>query len=335
MKTQVYITIDAEFSIGGAFADPRRYRPVAEPALLCPVNGRSRGLGFILDTFRRHDLRATFFVEALNTFYFGDEPMGALARRIHGMGHDVQMHLHPCWEYFRREDWQRRLRTEPPNDEIATRSEEQLLELIRNGQEVFRRWGLPAPVAVRAGNLHAERHFYRAMYRAGLRLASNVGLGLHRPRDTGLHLRGGRHWIDGVLEMPVLSYTDLPGIGGGRCKILTVTGSAWGEFRYLLEETHRRQQGPVVILTHAHEYVKHRDLQFRRLRDNRVNQRRLHRLCAWLREHDDRFEVVTFGAQARTLLQGGGAPSPDLSMPPLLTARRLAENWLNDHLPWY
>ena len=302
---------------------------MAEPALVCEVDGRSRGLGFILGTLSQHGLSATFFVEVLNSFYFGPERMGRWARQIHEEGQDVQMHLHPCWEYFRQPDWAERLATDPPNDRMDTRDEAHLVELIGHGQEVFRSWGIPQPVVLRAGNLFAERHLYRAMARAGLPLASNVGLGLHRPSDPVLHLKGGVSKIEGVWELPVLTYGDVL----GRSKILTVTGTSISEFRFLLERLHQRQAGPVVILTHADEYVVNHDPQFGNLRDNCLNQRRLQTLCRWLHDNDDRFDVTTFGRLARQLDGITERDSPEIRVPPLSTARRLTENWVNGRMP--
>ena len=79
---EVCITIDTEFSIGGNFEDPA-LTPVAEPMVLGSVGGKEQGLGFLLESLAEFGVRATFFVETLQTAYFGNEPMGgspALAR---------------------------------------------------------------------------------------------------------------------------------------------------------------------------------------------------------------------------------------------------------------
>src|SRR5712692_2837454 len=70
----VCITVDTEFSIGGNFCDPEM-APIAKPIVLGAINGKEHGLGFILDSLAGFGIRATFFVEALQTAYFGDEPM--------------------------------------------------------------------------------------------------------------------------------------------------------------------------------------------------------------------------------------------------------------------
>jgi len=74
---EVCITVDTEFSIGGNFKNPE-LSPVAEPIVLGAVDGKEHGLGFLLDSFSAFGVQATFFVEALQTAYFGDEPMGGL-----------------------------------------------------------------------------------------------------------------------------------------------------------------------------------------------------------------------------------------------------------------
>src|SRR5262249_58215776 len=96
---EVCITIDTEFSIGGNFENPA-LAPIAEPIVLGRIGEKEQGLGFLLDSFSEFGVQATFFVEALQTAYFGDEPMGRIAGRIAAAGHDVQLHLHPCWLHY-------------------------------------------------------------------------------------------------------------------------------------------------------------------------------------------------------------------------------------------
>src|SRR3989344_4745975 len=181
MKTQVCITIDTEFNIAGAFSDPARFQPVGAQNVTCDINGRSQGLGFLLETFREHGLAATFFVETLNSIYFGDAPMRAITQRITQAGHDIQLHLHPCWTYFRDPDWRHRLLSHPPDDSMAGRSLEEVVGLIELGLQTFERWGLARPTALRTGGLSVDHTVYAAMAKTGLPIASNIGLAIYRP----------------------------------------------------------------------------------------------------------------------------------------------------------
>ncbi len=334
MRTDVCITFDVEFTIGGAFADPNEKQPVGERSVLCEVNGKSQGLGFILETLDTHGLSATFFVEALNTSFFGDAPMQRIANQILAAGHDVQLHLHPCWQYFRQQDWRERLATQPPNDSMASRSDNELETLISEGIAAFGRWGLPRPIALRTGGLQVDLAVYSAMARLDIPLASNVGLAVWRPRETELQLYAGRHLLSGILEVPTLSYRDIDVPGYDHLKTLTITGSSWGEVHWLLKQAHRKRAGPVVILSHPSEFIKHQDVQYTRLRSNRLNQSRFRRLCRFLAAHEDDFNTVTFADSQQRWRNDAETGNTCLSVPLSKTMKRLAENALNDATPW-
>ena len=325
MKTRVHITVDTEFSIAGAFSDPVACKPVGAQAVYCRIEERSEGLGFLLDVLERHGQRATFFVEALNTHYFGDEPMGEIARRLDQKGQDVQLHLHPCWRYFRAPHWQSRLISDPPNDDVTRRDEDELVEMIQTGQAAFVRWGIPEPRVLRTGGLRANLAVYRAMRRCGLLLASNLGLAVYRPRESELQLYAGRHDILGVTEIPVTTFSDFSVAGRKHYKSLTITGTSWPETRTLLERARLAGLSDVVILTHPFEYVKHRDITYEALYRDRINRGRLERLCAFLAESPD-FQIATLG---QSEMAGEDEANPVLSVPVTLALGRMLVNRIN------
>jgi hypothetical protein len=328
MKTEVCITIDTEFSIAGAFASPQRFSPIGEEIVNCSADGRDEGLGFILETLARFGATATFFIETLQIFYFGDGPMGRIAERIAAAGHDVQLHMHPCWLQFRQPDW--RNMTEVPTDSCAGLSDGELDDIIGFGMDAFARWGLPVPVALRTGGFLSDRAVYRAMARARLHTASNVALGVNPPEDASLHLSDGRHFIERVLELPALSYqTPL----SHRWRTFAVTATSSNEMQYLLWQAREVGISPVVILTHPFEFIKKRDFRYRHMRRNRVNQRRLEGLLEFLQTHDDDFSVVTFGRRADSWNASGPLPATGLKVPFGLAVARTAQNAVND-LVW-
>ncbi len=326
MNTRVFLTIDTEFTIGGAFRDPDRRRPVGARSVRCPTREGQAGLGFVLDTLEDHGLRATFFIETLQTAWFGDGPMGAIAAEIAARGHDAQLHLHPVWTWFDAPAWRARLADGRPNDDADGRSPAELIAWIRRGQAAFARWGLPPPVALRTGNLRADRSVYQAMAACGLSIASNVGRGLFEPRDPALRLDAGIHRIGGVLELPVLSYAEHALPGRPRAKCLTVAGASFAETRFLLERAHQAGAPAVVLLTHCHEFA--RGDPAGELRPNPTSQRRLRALCRYLATARRRFRVGTLGELA------GDRPVPAaaaaLSVPARLAWPRMIANRLAD-----
>jgi peptidoglycan/xylan/chitin deacetylase (PgdA/CDA1 family) len=322
-RTEVCLTVDTEFSIHGAFGDPARRQPLGDVFVYgAGEDGREHGLGFLLDCLARHGLKATFFVEALNRCYFGDEPMGRVARRIVEAGQDAQLHTHPAWLYFRSPTWQQDLGHRKPNDSLAGRPPEEIRECVALGLAAFEAWGVPRPVALRTGSLRADRALYDALPGAGIRLTSNLGVGYHRPPEPELDLRGGRHRIGQVVEVPVLTYGAL----GGRDRILTVTGTGAAEARALLAAARRARVSPVVVLTHPFEFFK----GVERVRPNRVNQARLDRLCGFLARHAEEFHVTTFAEAAPRWLEGPPTGNPRLEAPLLAQLARALSNRWND-----
>lgn len=324
--TEVCITVDTEFSIGGAFADPERYRPLSSELVHCMVHGRSEGLGFLLQRLHEFRIPATFFVEVLQSFYFGDRPMGRIAERIADEGHDLQLHLHPGWLRFRSENWRC---SASESDSCAARSRAELRMMIEFGIAQFSRWKLAPPTAVRAGSFSCGHVVDQAMAECGIVLGSNIGLGVHQAAEPEYRLASGSRMFDGILEVPALTYSALHLPVGSRCRMMAITATSWREMEALLWSARKAEISPVVVLTHPFEFVKRRDFRFSELRRDRVNQQRLTRLLEFLSRHDAEFSATTFGASGDAWVAAGESPGPLLQAPGLLTLRRIAENAAN------
>ena len=80
-------------------------------------------------------------IETAQRHCFADDPMAAIARRIAAAGHELQLHVHPCWSVFRHADWRERVRAQPRQDDFAGRSEGSSIALIEHGQRAFADWG--------------------------------------------------------------------------------------------------------------------------------------------------------------------------------------------------
>ncbi len=330
MKTDVCLTFDVEFTIGGAFSDPANKQPVSERSVFCDVDGESQGLGFILNTLSKHKLTATFFVEALNFHYFGDSPMSDIAKTILAAGHDVQLHLHPCWRHFRMKDWQTQLSNVPPNDSMAGRNVNDTREIIKEGIETFIRWGIPSPIAIRTGGLQVDKAVYSVMQELKVPLASNIGIAIAPPVDSDIHFFAGRHSIAEILEMPVLSYCDLSFGQKKHLKSLTITGSSWAEMHHLLNDAGHKSISPVVVLSHPSEFVKHTDIQYTQLTPNHLNQSRFEKLCLFLNQNRSRFNVLTFAEGRSSWKAQSGNHQELLSVPTWMAIKRMLENKFND-----
>ncbi|WP_116364725.1 polysaccharide deacetylase family protein [Parahaliea mediterranea] len=323
--TSVAITFDIEFDINGAFTHPALRAPKGAITLLGhPGNHPPTGLSHILDTLERHNVRATFFIETLNTCWFGLEEMGAVAHRIAGRGHELQLHLHPAWLQFEHPNWAELAREDPPrsdiHDNLASRSTEQAADIIRHGLSVFKDWGLPAPSAVRTGNLMIEPHLYPAFYACGLRLSSSIGLGHQTPQSQSLHRYHAALNREGVIELPVSSYQGSDYLLRPKTRLATLIGMGLDEQAALLEAAQRQSTPFLVLLSHVCEF--HHSTNDGAYRRNRLTELKFERLCQQLCSTPD-LNAVTIGELAAQV--DDITNEVPLRVPPWRSARRLLD----------
>lgn len=329
--THVHVTVDTEFSAGGMFQKPGR-APFTDKMVHCWVDGQDHGIGFIAETLSRYGGVGTFFLEALNRYYFGPEAMAPVAQFLRQAKQDIQLHMHPFWQVF--ED---NPKAEPsslkPNDHLVGRSLESYKAMLDYGIESFRLWGLDRPVALRAGCMTADLGLYEAQRACNVPLASNVCRAIWEPSDEAQRVNLSPRCLHGVWEYPVASFQ--PGIGGtGAARPLQITSSSVAEMRAVLAQAHAADMNEVVILTHPFEFIKATDWRYEKVKPNAVNQSRLRGLCDFV-SADDRFAFSTFSALHDRVLQAPKRPQSDamdplVKAPAFATARRMLENVLND-----
>ena len=326
--TQICISIDTEFSIAGHFENPDLNKPVAAPAVYGEVDGKEEGLGFMLETFDRYNTNATFFVECANYFYFGDEPMQSVVKRIQAARQDIQLHVHPVWLSFNQDP---HVGTFPRHDDCAGRSFDELKQVFSTCISVFERWVGHRPSAIRTGSLRADDTVYRVMQDLAIPMSSNIALGVFQPREPALSHNSGRHLIHGVMELPVYSYQDSNLAGKRHKKSLQITSCSWPEMKHLLWKARRAGAENIVILTHPFEYIKKRDFRYRKLIRNRVNQERLQKLCAFIQSHSDDFSAADFSSQQQNWTRSE-VDQTYIEMPSLYAVGRKLHNRVNDLL---
>ena len=98
----------------------------------------------------------------------------------------------------------------------------------------------------------------------------------------------------------------------------------------LLNAAHECENPVVVIVTHPFEFVKKRDFRYTNLRPNRIIQDRFRRLCAFLAENNDRFEVVPLAVAADAI--NTGRAWTELTGNAVNSIVRAVSNVVNDHL---
>ena len=323
--TNVFITVDTEFSAGGHFHDPKK-QPVTDRSVYCEIDGRSYGLGFMLKTFKDAGLKATFFVEGAHTYVLRFEEMRRPVQEIMEAGHDIQLHVHPMW--LHRSPGRSGCRL---TDSFAELDERQMVDAIEQGLRSFAAWGAPPPIVFRPGGLRMHRSVYPVLHRLGIPVSSSVGAGTRTYNNPEIAISSGRKWIDGILEVPITSYSDFR-IGPKRHrKNLTLTGAGTGEILSVIDGAYRDGVEDVVLLTHTFEFIKRSSAYYERIAPNRLTQNRLRSLCDKLAS--ERYAVKTMAEAVPDWLERGENASADLSGSLPSAVSRVILNKVND-LVW-
>ena len=211
-------------------------------------------------------------------------------------------------------------------------AEDRLAELIAEGRQRIADWTGKSPNCFRTGNFSVSRGVYRAMRAAGMRVSSNICAAVTPPLDETLRLPGGVHRIEGITELPVTCFTDNGPVGRGSLRPMQITACSFEEQRTILTALRAAGSSVAVIVTHPFEFLKWSGSTFSRLRRNRLVQRRFNRLCAFLAENGDQFNVVPIDVIARTGIES--EPAITIKGGMVSSTLRAAENFVNDHLPF-
>ncbi len=293
----VYITVDTETSLGGAWENAQSKPVHPERAILGRIGSKLYGLPLVMDILEGNELRATFFAEVLASEVVGPAELAEAYAPIHKRGHDPQLHLHPVFHYYHlvTQGLIRRDQLPPRMDLIGALPFERQLELLAKGQSIFRDIFGSLPTAFRAGCYGASMCTLDALERIGIRYDSSFNAA-YLGSTCLMNSRGPTNtpWRNGAIwEIPVTTFET--GVWKMRgLKPLEVSAVSLQEMQQVLEQAERLGQHTVTVMMHCFAFLKRADVQFRRMRPDRLVIRRFRGLCQYLRHNRDRFRVLTF-----------------------------------------
>lgn len=330
-KTNVFITIDTEHSIGGAFKDPS-FKPVGnEKRIYGKIGNEYYGIPLIMDIADEYGIPLTFFVEVFNKYYFGEAETRQVCEYILKRGHDVQLHLHPCWLNFKEPD-PGKLRYK---DNMSAYSLQQQIDMLDEGKELMKKYTGKNPVAFRAGNYGADSHTLLALAKTGFVMDSSYNRRYHGAGRMGVgSFFNDLGEINGILEIPVTSFVQKSITGGGQVRPMDINGAGFQEMRHVLEQAYASRMSAVTIVMHSFSFIKAFDPQYSKcsIRMNIV--KRYAKLCSFLNKNRKRFQ--TSGLQEFARLACARADSNSDSGLPVVPFRyslsRMADQALGEML---
>jgi len=327
MRPGVYVTIDVESSLGGAWGDASIQPVRPERGIWGRYGGRELGVPLIVEILRSNSLAGTFFVEPF------DEELGypgttrQVCRYLIDAGQDVQLHIHPNRVQYAR---QRRGHEYTYTDTLAELPPAEQVALIAEGRRRLEQATGRAPVAFRAGNMGASEAVLPQLAQAGIFIDSSYTFPF-AGRQCGFSDRepfNGARWYGEVLELALSGFYQPPVPGLRRAKVLDVMGLSAGECRQAIRQI-CDSGAEAVLICHSFSLFKVRNGRYDGGRPNRVVIGRFRRLCRWLASHGREYPVRTFRQLAEDLREGryeaSAAPPPRLFRPIRALARKAVQ----------
>jgi len=303
----VYFTVDAESSIGGALERPGQQPLPASRHVFCRIGSDDFGIPLLVRIMDRYGFRGTFFVETLATRCLGDGDTRSVFDFLLGHKQDVQLHIHPAFWHLSHLQKARgagapyQLPKTP--DLIGHYDKPMQMRLLSEAIEYFERFAGYRPSAFRAGCFAGSRSMLQCLNELGIRLDSSFNPCYHPDLSfpDGELEPNVAQLVDGVWEIPVtVARSRLPeGLHGYR--FADCTSLSFPELRTMLEAAARAGQEHFVIVFHSFSAVKPKDGSFAQMRPNRIVIRRLEKLFVYLSENRSSFQVSTLGALASRL----------------------------------
>jgi hypothetical protein len=325
--TRVYFTVDVECceerQIGGVWRGPMGY----DLRVWCRYANQKRELGIdlIMNELEAVGARATFFLEALGSHYFGHDGLADVCKAMVGRGHDVQLHTHP----IQRKAGFHTAGEPPAKDDIGAYDASVQADLLKEGVDLLAKAGVPREtlLAFRAGNFGANNDTWSALADAGLRLSSNYNPCYFKKNckmrsdraQAGLFLTE----VPGVYELPISTFEEK----GGNYRHLQITAVSLREMVDTLWQYRALGVPEVTVVTHSFEFSFLDSPSAKTGRPNELNIERMRGLCRFVEGHRRDFEFDTCGALAARLPTLSLEERP-LTLPrgrPLLRAGRFAE----------
>jgi hypothetical protein len=289
-KTRVYITVDTETSLGGAWRNPA-YTPLPlERSVFGKIGSKYYGIPLIMDILEEFGFRGTFFTEVFCSYLVGADDVAKACRLISDRGHDCQLHLHPVFRLYR--DYQQG----GPRREMDLMFQfplQEQRELIGEGVDLFRKLAGKPPRAYRAGGYGAAETTLAALQEHGVAIDSSYNLA-YLGQSCGFDARdlNAPVKIHSVYEFPVTVFR-VQGASG--YKPLEISAVSANEILSAISALRKAGCRDVVLILHSFSLMKNLKLRFDESTPDHIVIRRFRKLCAALSERSDTLDVRTLG----------------------------------------
>lgn len=305
-KTRVYLTVDVETSMGGAWRSWERRPLPVEKLIFGKIGQTSYGLPLIVEELEKYGFAATFFTEMFFSRCLGADQVQIVVDYLLKHRQDVQLHIHPVFR-----NYSLALKEGSPEAFPRYRALGDALNgydfdtqhgLLSEGLELFQTFVRKPAVAFRAGGFRADKRTLVALRSLGIPIDSsyNPSVGASFANDSPEPNLIQR--IEGVIEMPLTNA--VAGLNGAwGWKPMAISSISFAELKAVLTRAHLTGLRDVVLILHSFSTLKAQDFLYSRFRPNWIVISRFRRLLRYLADHDSMFQVCTIGDTASRLHQ--------------------------------
>lgn len=281
----VFFTIDVEIWCDGWKNIDKKFPEAFRKYIYGSTPSGEFGLQYQLEILNSYGLSSVCFVEPLFATRFGTDPLMEILGLIKGGGtHEIQLHLHPEWVD---EALQPLLPVAGRKRRFLREfSLEEQTSLITTGSQLIERACGRKVTAFRAGSFGFDRNTLLALANSSIRYDSSYNASMNGPCSGMLP---GTQVVDtlefeGVYEYPMTVFND-----GRVLRHAQLTACSFRELEGLLWQALERKHNSFVILSHNFEL-----LNPAKTRPDPVVVRRLKKLCSFLSQHPDCFNIRGF-----------------------------------------
>ncbi len=309
----VFLTVDVEVWCDGWDHIDEKFPGAFRKYIYGPTPKGEFGLPYQLKVLNEHGLTGVFFIEPLFSARFGAEPLAEIVGMVRDSAQEIQLHLHTEWVDEARHPLLEDVHAKRQHLRYFNQHEQ--TTLIATGARLLQQAGAGDVNAFRAGSFGFNRETLGALATNRIPFDSSYNASLFGP-DSGV-LPGvivvEPIECDGVYEYPMTVFND----GTPSLRHAQLTACTYQEMESLLWQALEAGRSSFVILSHGSELLNQA-----KDRADDVVVKRFHKLCAFLAQHRDVFNVRGFhGLRPNTTQQ---QPAP-LTSPIWKTGVRMLE----------
>jgi len=285
-RTSVLITIDTEFSLGGYLANSDDKPVPADKCIYCRIGESTYGIGFIMDILEANGLKGVFFLESESRFYFGENVLVDILTQIQQRGHEVQLHIHPAWRTF--------IRQKECSDDLRDYSLDEQKNIINDALGFFNKHCSQKITAFRSGSFFSNLDTLASVASNNLKFVSNYNIS-YPNCDYIDHYENHNDVFElehGLFEFPLTNYMEFPIRKSHNS--FQISAASYNEMKKALCFYHDNNMQYCTFLTHSFEFVYRSDSQYSQMSPADALIRRFRRLCEYLGQNIDRFQVIGF-----------------------------------------